>query len=90
MVIKIIRGLLEGQDYKVLHIEYSGDGNLYLLEDLKKKGHIYAYHDANRKLYLIPLRINCVFKKSKVMVSTGRFMLRYTIRGVKRIYERAP
>lgn len=90
MVVEIMKDLSIGTEYKVLHIEYGDDSNLYLLRDLKEKGTIYCHHDADKNLRLVPLTQDCIFKKEKIINSVGRTIFEYTIRGIQKVYKRAP
>jgi hypothetical protein len=90
MIIKIIKDLSAGTEYKVLHIEYNGGGNIYLLKNLKKKEVVACYHDVNKSLFSVPLTHACVFKKEKILDGTGRVMAEYTIKETGQVYKRAP
>lgn len=93
-MIKIIKDLSSGTEYRVLHIEYLSGGNIYLLKNLKKKEVFCCYHDINKSLFSVPLTHACVFKKEnkkeKKIDTTERVMAEYTIKDTGKVYKRAP
>ena len=90
MIIKIIKDLSVGTEYRVLHIEYCRDGNIYLLKNLKKKEVVACHHDISKSLFSVPLTHACVFKKEKTIDTTGRVIAKYTIKETGKVYKRAP
>jgi hypothetical protein len=90
MIIKIIKNLSAGTEYKVLHIEYCSNGNIYLFKNLKKKEVVACYHDISKSLHSVPLTHACVFEKANIIDATGRVLAEYSIKETGKVFKRAP